>query len=442
VTAFSPLRPLCIALLVSISPLALYSTPLGSMPAHADDHDDDDDDDDDGGSSGGGGGGGSDDGLTGWPDFGRPRSTPTQRPQVAKPAPQVPLLAAARNEIVVLGLDVAPRGQLIEQGYTLLREGGDALLLEVPDGRTVEAALAEVATLAPEAIAAPNSYYRNQAGAECAADICQTWEQVNWEGAGSHACAVSPIIGVVDTGINLEHDMLRGADIVLTGYADEMADPSGARHGTAVAAMLVGRTDGRVPGLLPEAKLVVADPFATGSGGDERADAFSLHLALAAMIEAKVLVVNMSLAGPDNAVIAEVVRLAQAADVALVAAVGNAGPRAEPLYPAAYEGVLGVTAVDGGNEVYRRALQGEQVDLAAPGVNIATAASISGVRPQTGTSFATPFVTAAVAVARLAAPEETAGAIADLVAAESVDLGETGRDPVFGAGLVQVGAPC
>ncbi len=101
-----------------------------------------------------------------------------------------------------------------------------------------------------------------------------------------------------------------------------------------------------------------------------------------ALREARVEIINLSLAGPDNPVLARAVADAHAADIPLVAAMGNAGPRAEPAYPAAYEGVVAVTAVDAGHAVYRRAGQGLHVDFAAPGVGIATAASISGCAPR------------------------------------------------------------
>lgn len=426
--ALLPIRIVALAALLSALPILGYPPFDGkggfSIAALAADDDDDDD--------GGGSSAGSDD-----DDDDQPRRV--RRP-VAAPAP---LPEAARDELVVLGLDAAGRAELERLGYRLLREDAPSrlTLLQLPAGVSVEAALDAVATLLPAALVAPNSYYRNQAATECTAGICGSWVLAGYEPPTAQ-CTFAPLIGVVDTGVNLAHEMLDGADITLERFGDPVADPSGLRHGTAVVALLVGDPEGRVPGMLPAAKLRVADPFITAAGGDERADAYGLYLAIASLLTAKVEIINLSLAGPGNALIERAVADADAAGIPIVAAVGNDGPRSGPRYPAAYASVVAVTAVDGDNRVYRRAGQGEHVDFAAPGVGIATAASVRGVRAQTGTSFAAPFVTVAFAAARSRLPQAMLTELQAAVAAGSIDLGEPGRDPVFGDGLVQIGSPC
>jgi subtilisin family serine protease len=126
----------------------------------------------------------------------------------------------------------------------------------------------------------------------------------------------------------------------------------------------------------------------------------------------------------------------------LVAAVGNAGPRAKPLYPAGYDGVIAVTAVDKGRNAYRRANQGEHVDIAAPGVNVWTAASISGARPKSGTSFAAPFVSAAAAVLLAQRPDLTPVQMAEALSQLAQDIGSPGKDRIFGWGLLDARRLC
>jgi len=70
-------------------------------------------------------------------------------------------------------------------------------------------------------------------------------------------------------------------------------------------------------------------------------------------------VVNMSLSGPPNEVLKRAIASAQAKGMVIVAAAGNNGAGAGPSYPAAYPGVIAVTAVDRNLDVYRRATQGD-----------------------------------------------------------------------------------
>ena len=110
--------------------------------------------------------------------------------------------------------------------------------------------------------------------------------------------------------------------------------------------------------------------------------------------------------------------------------------------PAGYETVLAVTAVDRRGEPYRRAGRGPHIDIAAPGVDVWTAASISGARTKTGTSFATPFVSAGAALMLQDEPTLTPAALRDRLRAGASDLGAPGHDPVFGHGLLRVRSSC
>ncbi|MEM8703960.1 MAG: S8 family serine peptidase, partial [Pseudomonadota bacterium] len=156
-----------------------------------------------------------------------------------------------------------------------------------------------------------------------------------------------------------------------------------------------------------------------------------------------VTVINLSLAGPRNSVVEAAIKdLSDGQGIAFAAAAGNGGAAADPVYPAAYGDVLAVTAVDRNKRVYRRANRGDYIDLAAPGVNIWTAASIKGAKWRTGTSFAVPFVSAAAAIARAKHPEKTPEEIYDLLRNAATDLGAAGRDPVYGHGLLQMDGLC
>jgi subtilisin family serine protease len=126
----------------------------------------------------------------------------------------------------------------------------------------------------------------------------------------------------------------------------------------------------------------------------------------------------------------------------IVAAAGNNGAGAEPSYPAAYPGVVAVTAVDHELNVYQRATRGPYVDLAAPGVNVWTASAQGTGSLKTGTSYAVPFVSAAAGVLLASRPDLDITAVRTRLEKATLDLGQPGRDPTFGFGLIQMAGLC
>ncbi|MDQ6434786.1 S8 family serine peptidase [Mesorhizobium sp. LHD-90] len=371
-----------------------------------------------------------------------------QRGATPRRAP-IPLQTRA-EEIVAVGLTPAELERLTAAGFVVAERrqvallGGDVFRLRAPTGQPLETALAEVRAASPQAAADFNHFYRPEqdngcAGGHCASHLLVAWPAVS----GAPACLGSVKVGLIDTAINPEHDAFAGGQVEVARIADAAPLPESARqHGTAVAALLVGAQNSRTPGLLPGARLVAVDAFHRGSGSDDRADVFTLVRAVDLLAGRGIDVVNLSLSGPDNALLARTVAAASDKGSVLVAAAGNNGPRAAPAYPAAYEAVIAVTAVDKAKRVYRRANQGDYVDLAAPGVEVWAAASVRGVRPKTGTSFAAPFVTAAAALIKAGDPEATPQVIAERLTRAAEDLGEPGRDPVFGWGLLDASGAC
>jgi hypothetical protein len=358
---------------------------------------------------------------------------------VSRPAPP-------RPEIVVATPDAGGIDLIASQGYALVERTSIGIVtlelgrFTLPPNRSVAQAEAEISGLVPGAIFDLNHLYEPGELA-CVDGDCQAFQLIGWTD-DARACPAGVTIGMIDTTVNAEHAALSGVELskVQVLAADRTA--GSAIHGTAIAILLAGGADTRTPGLLSGVKLVAAEAFHKATDGEDRADIFDIARAIDRLVQQDVSVINMSFAGPANAILERVAAAAIERDVILVAAAGNAGPQSEPLYPAAYEGVVAVTAVDGERQVYRRAVNGAHIDFAGPGVQLWTAASVSGGRFRSGTSYAAPFVSAALAVARAQEPDTPADQLVSTLAAQAADLGDPGRDDVFGWGLVQTEGIC
>jgi subtilisin family serine protease len=233
-------------------------------------------------------------------------------------------------------------------------------------------------------------------------------------------------MGLVDGSVAASRPALTDARLTQRAFA-----PGGARttaHATAVASLMVGAR-----GIAPGAALEVADVYGPTAGGGS---AEAIAAGLAWLARERVPVISISLVGPPNLLLGAAVQALVARGHLVVAAVGNDGPAAPPLYPAAYPGVIAVTGVDARRRVLPEAGRGSHVDFAAPGADITAAGLSGGFVTVRGTSFAAPLV--AAQLARLLPAPDPAGAKAavEALGRQAVDLGPPGQDPIYGRGLV------
>ena len=346
-----------------------------------------------------------------------PAGFPIVRKEILAWSPSEAGLAAA----AAAGLTLTGRQEMPEVGQVLVT-------LRVPDGVATADALARLRAADPDSSYDFNHVYTG-AGATDAPDADPAAARNNAgrlpRTAPARAVGGDVRVGLVDSGIDGSHEVFENARIVRWG-CDGAARP--APHGTAVGALMIGKSE-RFTGAAPGAKLYAADIYCDQPTGGS---ASQIVQALAWLAREQVGVINISLVGPPNQMLGRVVQAMVARGHLLVAAVGNDGPAAPPLYPASYPGVIGVTGIDPKRRPLPEAARGPQVMFAAPGSQMAAAAI--GTPPYKlvrGTSFASPLV-AALLAPRLHSPSpaQAAEAVSALAADASAAGDGTGRGVV------------
>lgn len=247
-------------------------------------------------------------------------------------------------------------------------------------------------------------------------------------------------VAVVDTGVDLGHPELEGrvaahADFTESGFTEDL-------HGTAIAGIVAAAADNAAGayGVAPGVELLAykaCQPVATGKLA-ARCWSSTLVAALDAAIGADADIVNLSLSGPPDALVARFVELAIAQGRLVVAAAGNDGALAKPAFPAALAGVVAVTATDVRDRLYRNANEGDYIEHAAPGVDVVAPAPGNAYPVYSGTSMAAAHSSGALALLREIAPAADAATLADALSAAAVDLGAAGRDPRYGRGRIDL----
>ncbi len=252
-------------------------------------------------------------------------------------------------------------------------------------------------------------------------------EQAKW-------CDAPVKVGMVDTQIMTNHVAFADQSITQKTFIDQRLQQPLA-HGTAVAGLLVGRSES-YQSLLPNAQLFNGAVFYRHNPLHQGAALLPLLEALDWLVANGVRVINVSLTGPDSPLFAKAVDELASKGVLLIAAAGNDGPLAKAVYPAAYESVIAVTAVAATGAIYRWANQGEHIDFASLGVRVTTARRNGQTGYETGTSMAAPVVTAAAACWWTLHPDASVVELRSYLHKIARDLGEVGHDAVFGHGLI------
>lgn len=231
------------------------------------------------------------------------------------------------------------------------------------------------------------------------------------------------ILGLIDTGITASALHLDNRALIARSFPG--GAPVAASHGTAVAALL---THGFAERAL---SLYAADIYSEGPKGGS---AELLARALGWLAVNHVPVINVSLVGPPNQLVAAVVRALIARGHIIVAPVGNDGADARPLYPASYPGVIAVSAVDGKQHLLPEASRVKRVDFVAQGIFEVPDRTGHRITAR-GTSFAAPIVSRRLAELMSAPSPAQAQAAIRQLGAEAMPLHGSGRNS-FGHGFI------
>ncbi|WP_210574920.1 type VII secretion-associated serine protease mycosin [Streptomyces sp. GESEQ-4] len=265
-------------------------------------------------------------------------------------------------------------------------------------------------------------------------------------------------VAVLDTGVESDHpdlagNILQGKDMI--GFGADRGDRAWARHGTAMAGIIAGHGHGAgngdgVMGIAPEAKILPVRVIledgdsARAKARNTRGNALAEGIRWAADHGADV--INLSLgddsksAHPEPAE-DEAVQYALRKGSVVVASAGNGGDKGDHIsYPAAYPGVIAVTAVDRYGTRAAFSTRRWYATVSAPGVDIVIADPDRKYYEGWGTSAAAAFVSGAVALVKAAHPGLTPAQIKKLLEDTARNAPANGRDDSRGYGLVDPAA--
>jgi major intracellular serine protease len=265
------------------------------------------------------------------------------------------------------------------------------------------------------------------------------WKQ-GYRGAGV-------TVAVVDSGVN-PHPELDGRVTRKTCLSPVWVDPSkdagfdetGIGHGTHVAGIIAGKTCG----VAPDARILSLKVFSGMNECSARDVADAIHAA----VDYGVDVINLSLGFGSSGdgvmlMIEGAIKRAVQSDIIVIGAAGNTGDE-RLWYPAAYDDVVSVGAVDLEKRVAMFSTRNGAVDLSAPGVDILSAGLDGKMVRMSGTSMAAPHV---AGIAALLAGEYKARfgermpekELYRALMMNSVDIGVAGRDNETGVGFATLG---
>lgn len=350
-----------------------------------------------------------------------------------------------RKQVLVLLDQGQPIGSedALAQQYRLRRISGQALTLiaartqlyAILDDRPVATVVSALSGDPRVRLAQENFSYRRQGEADAGQAIAgPQYALVKMSIGPAHALALGRgvRVAVIDSKIDAEHPDLAGVVVSsfdATGRTTQVNDG----HGTAVAGIISSR--GALKGVAPQAEIMAVRAFAALNSQQPIASStFILLRAIEWAVTNGARVLNMSFVGPKDGAVQAIIEAAQKRNAIVVAAAGNGGSQAPPAYPAAYPGVIAVTAIDALDRRYDHANRGSYISVSAPGVEVLATADGGRYAFLSGTSFAAAHVSGIVALLLERDASLHPQSVLTALSGSAVDLGPAGHDEDFGFG--------
>jgi hypothetical protein len=370
----------------------------------------------------------------------RPRPAPSRPPAIAaaeetRRVPDEVLFEVRESAGTGAAAEIARRHRLVPlASQRLALIGSTVHRYRISDRRRVADVVGALARDPRVASVQPNFIFRLEADAARSplADAQYALGRMRVPEAHRVATGQEVVVAVIDSGVDRSHPEL--ARSVSDGFDAVGGRLSAHAHGTGTAGVI--GAGAQLTGVAPGARLLAVRAF-TGEAGKPGAQGTTFHVlrAIDWAHQRAARVVNMSFAGPPDPLLSRTLRAGRDKGMVFVAAVGNEGPNAKPLYPAADESVIAVTASDKADGLYASANRGAYICVTAPGVDIVTAAPGGAYGLSSGTSLAAAHVSGAIALLLQGRPHLTPEEIRAVLVSRARDLGAPGADSEFGAGF-------
>lgn len=239
-------------------------------------------------------------------------------------------------------------------------------------------------------------------------------------------------VAVIDGGVQKDHPDLKGKIVSPYNAVNGSSSYDPDEHATHVAGIIAASFNKYgIAGIAPDVKIMPINVF-QGNEASVETVIRAIYYAVAHHAD----IINMSLGDDSYSYLLEsATKYAKSKGVVLVAAAGNSSTYL-PMYPAASEGVLGVSATDRNDKIAGFSNYGNYIDLAAPGVDIYSSIAESTYASFNGTSMAAPMISGVAALVRSKNPFLTPSQVETILKKSTVDLGSKSWDEDYGYGRI------